>query len=179
MGNRVGSNPISRIVCRFREERKMKKRVCFGLLILILTALFASAGMAATTSDAADTANSVGWHKTKSGKYYYILKNGSRAKGWLKYKGDYYYCDPKNYGYKVTGWVIYNTNHYYCDPAKGGALKSGWLTWRNNHYYLIPELHGRMCIGWRKIGSKFYRFSNKGARVYSFCFGQYIHLLNL
>ena len=141
----------------------MKKRVCFGFLILMLTAFLASAAMAGTTSEAASKKN--GWHKTKSGKYYYILKDGTRAKGWLKYKGDYYYCDPANHGYKATGWVIYNTCHYYFNPKKGGVLKTGWFTWKGNHYYLIPELHGRMCVGWRLINGKFYRFNAKGARV--------------
>ncbi len=136
----------------------MKKRASFIVLVMLLLAALSMNAAAAAKKKA-------GWYKTKKGEYYYVLSSGKIAKGWLKYRGEYYYCDPANKGIRKTGWVKYKNNYYFCDPQKNGARKTGWLRRGRNYYYLIPEKSGRMCVGWRKINGKFYRFASNGRRV--------------
>jgi len=86
---------------------------------------------------------------TVNGKKYFYLKNGSRAKGWRKIKGKYYYFSK-------------NTR----------VMKTGWLTLKKKKYYL--SYRGRRYHGWHTIDGKTYFFNKKtGALVKNSKIGNY------
>lgn len=145
----------------------------FGGLLLLVFVLAAILGtetvwesaqitaQAAETSEKDSTKEKTGWHKTKKGGYYYIKKNGQKARGWLKVKGKYYYMDSQ--GMRVTGWKKISGAYYYFN--KSGVRQSGWLTLGKKKYYCDPENQGARAVGWKKIGKYRYYFSKKGVMV--------------
>lgn len=145
-------------------------RKCGALILLCLLLIFGGAVsvMAANTSgSAAGEAKSEtkakketkGWHKDKkSGRYYYIKKDGTKAAGWLKLKGKYYYLDSKKL--RVTGWKKISKAYYYFD--KKGVRQTGWVTYNKKKYYCDPAVDGARVSGWKKIGKYRYYFGTKG-----------------
>ncbi len=99
-----------------------------------------------------------GWHKTKKGKYYYILADGKRAKGWKKISGKIYYFNTS--GYRLTGWRTLSGKTYYFNAK--GVRQSGWLTLNGKKYYLDPKADHTRSTGWKTIGKSRYYFNGSG-----------------
>lgn len=142
----------------------MKTKKKYGVLLLFALLLFCvpmTAG-AEETGTAVTTAKkeSVGWHKDKSGKYYYIKADGTRAVGWLTLKGKTYYLSSK--GIRQTGWKKIKAEYYYFDSK--GVRQVGWVTWQNKKYYCDKAKNGARVTGWKTIGKYKYYFDSKGVR---------------
>lgn len=95
--------------------------------------------------------------KSSSGKY---------KKGFVKYKGDYYYFDSK--GNMKVGWFKVSGKKYFasrCVGAKNkGKILTGLFKIDNKYYYLNPKSKphaGVMMTGFQKVnGSRRYFQSN-------------------
>lgn len=117
----------------------------------------------------------IGWQKLESGTVYY-KPDGSKAKGWLKDKGVYYYLDPQS-GLMQSGLLEIEGSVYYLDPDTGimqkgmvdvpeskgicyfdaeGVRKTGWVRTDGTWYYFSPETYVRQS-GMVKIdGASYY-----------------------
>ena len=108
-----------------------------------------------------------GWHTTPNGKYhYYVLKDGSRAKGWRKIGSRTYYFGPKK-GYRYTGFHKIDGKRYYFGPK--GALRSGWITVKGKKYYADPAKGCALAKGMTKVGKYTYFFKKKTNEMRTSC----------
>ena len=146
------------------EKEIMKKWTRRGILLvlLILLGLGTVTAVYAEETDRSEATENVrerkGWHKDTNGKYYYVLREGSRARGWLTVKGKNYYLNAK--GYRVTGWKKIKKQYYYFNSK--GVLQTEWVTYKNKKYYCDPDNNGARTVGWKKIGKYKYYFDEKG-----------------
>lgn len=127
-----------------------------------------------------------GWQKI-NGKQYYILQNGSKAKGLVALNGRKYYFDKKT-GEQKKGWQTIDDYRYYfgignlktCKPqnldaAVGwrqdgdgnrryfnsqGHMVTQWFTMKDKKYY-FDKSTGIMKKGWLYLGDDKYYFNTK------------------
>ncbi len=126
---------------------------------VLLSGPFSGQGIAAA-AETGETEAAVerGWHTTKNGKYYYyILKNGERAKGWRKIGSRTYYFNEK--GYRLTGFQKISRKLYYF--SKKGVLRSGWITVKGKKYYADPANGCALATRFKTIGNDTYYFLKK------------------
>lgn len=94
--------------------------------------------------------------KYENGKWYYY-KDGSKATGWIKDAGFWYYMDAN--GVMQTGWVKVDGLWYYLNSS--GVMQTGWLKLGSVYYYLNSS--GVMQTGWLKLGTNWYYLDGSGA----------------
>ena len=145
---------------------RMRKGKSCRILLLTVLLLFAIpavtwAAEAGNQDKSTVKKEKQGWHKNKSGKYYYIKADGKKAIGWLKLKGKSYYLDSK--GIRQTGWKKISGQYYYFSSK--GIRQSGWVTYKGKKYYCDPEKNDARITGWKKIGKYRYYFDSKGVRL--------------
>ena len=74
-----------------------------------------------------------GWQKDAKGQWSYLKDaQGTKATGWLKDNGTWYYLNAE--GVMQTGWVKDNGTWYYLDGS--GAMQTGWKYVGSHWYYL-------------------------------------------
>lgn len=138
-------------------------RIC--LLVVLLSAVWTAGASRAwagkAVQESGSKAQKPGWHRAKNGKYYYILPDGTRAKGWKKVDGKMYYLDRE--GYRVTGWKKISGKFFYFNSK--GVRQRGWVSYKNHKYYCDPKNSGARVTGWKEIGKYWYYFDKKGRRV--------------
>ena len=99
-----------------------------------------------------------GWQKDAKGQWSYLKDaQGTKATGWLKDNGTWYYLNAE--GVMQTGWVKDNGTWYYLDGS--GAMQTGWKYVGGQWYYLDGS--GAMQTGWKYVGSHWYYLSGSGA----------------
>ena len=99
-----------------------------------------------------------GWQKDAKGQWSYLKDaKGTKATGWLKDNGTWYYLNAE--GVMQTGWVKDNGTWYYLDGS--GAMQTGWKYVGGQWYYLDGS--GAMQTGWKYVGSHWYYLSGSGA----------------
>ena len=142
----------------------MKRLRILKICLFCLLALMLSVPAAPQKTHAENTQVSTlkqekkGWHKTKKGKYYYILANGKRAKRWQRISGKIYYFNTS--GYRLTGWRTLSGKTYYFNAK--GVRQSGWLKLDGKKYYLDPKADHTKSVGWKTIGKSRYYFNKDG-----------------
>ena len=98
---------------------------------------------------------------TGGGNYPWMYNPGpgeSLPRGWMLYKGDWYYLGFG--GIAFMGWSKIGGNWYYFD-MDSSKMVTGWLKWDGNWYYLYPN--GVMAVGWHWIDGQWYWFNASGA----------------
>ena len=74
-----------------------------------------------------------GWVKAANGQWSYLKDaQGTKATGWLKDNGTWYYLDGS--GAMQKGWKYVGGHWYYLDGA--GAMQTGWKYVSGHWYYL-------------------------------------------
>ncbi|AJG98249.1 hypothetical protein LF65_01644 [Clostridium beijerinckii] len=93
----------------------------------------AAAGASATSTTAAGASVQVstGWVSDQNKSWSYILKDGTKAKGWLNDSGTWYYL--KDDGAMAKGWINDKGIWYYL--SESGAMKTGWINDNGTWYY--------------------------------------------
>ena len=131
--------------------------------------------------------SSAKWKKV-NGQWRLRSSSGKYKKGFVKYKGSYYFFDSngnlkvgffttggkkyfasrttgaKGKGKILTGWRKIDGYYYYLNPASKphkGAVMTGWQKIGGKWYYLNGK--GIMQTGWRKLSGKWYYLSASGA----------------
>ena len=100
-------------------NHKMRK---YFLRTLLLSALI----MLVFGSTSVSAAKKTGF-VTENGKSYYIKKDGTKQKGWLKLNGKKYYFDKKT-GVQLKGWAKNSQGQVIRYFSKGGgAMAEGFL----------------------------------------------------
>ncbi|MBR2696826.1 MAG: hypothetical protein IKE48_04905 [Parasporobacterium sp.] len=122
-----------------------------------------------------------GWVLEDDGNWYFYVID-DMFKGWLSYKGNWYYLDEET-GAMATGWTMVKGEKYffaedghmvanawgkdqgewYYVGSSGAAVKN-WLSLSGTWYYMDPET-GAMQTGWQTIGNDKYFFESSGAMV--------------
>lgn len=125
---------------------------------------------------------------TKNGKTYYINKDGSKQKGWLKLNGKKYYFDKKTgvqlkgwakdangkniryftkgAGYMVTGYLTDSKGNVRHFDKSSGLMTRGWMTDSEGHKYYFYSGSGVMAKGWVENNKKQKRyFSQSNGRM--------------
>lgn len=77
------------------------------------------------------------WHKHLDTNWYYLLPDGSMAKGWVLIDNKWYYFD--NEGAMATGWVKYKDTWYYLDYQKGSMISNAFIKSEKGWYYLKED----------------------------------------
>lgn len=99
-----------------------------------------------------------GWVKATNGQWSYLKDaQGTKATGWLKDNGTWYYLNAE--GVMQTGWVKDNGTWYYLDGS--GAMQTGWRYVGGSWYYLDGS--GAMQTGWRYVSGHWYYLNGSGA----------------
>ena len=99
-----------------------------------------------------------GWVKDAKGQWSYLKDaQGTKATGWLKDNGTWYYLNAE--GVMQTGWVKDNGTWYYLDGS--GAMQKGWKYVGGHWYYLDGA--GAMQTGWKYVGGHWYYLNASGA----------------
>ena len=101
---------------------------------------------------------------TQKGKTYYINKDGSKQKGWLKLKGKKYYFDKKT-GVQVKGWVKDSSGQairYFTSGA--GYMVTGFITDSNGNTRHFDETTGLMTRGWLTDTDEYKYYFYSGSR---------------
>lgn len=101
---------------------------------------------------------------TKSGKTYYIDKDGSKHKGWLTLNGKKYYFN-KSTGVQLKGWAKDANGKKIRYFTKGvGYMATGYLTDSNGNVRYFDKKTGLMTRGWMtdSKGYKYYFYSGSG-----------------
>jgi|GEM_PF-6812536 len=85
------------------------------------------------------SATKPGWMQDSNGNWFLILADGTKAKGWNRVNGAWYFCDT-NTGVMLTGWFQDTDKNWYylyngSDKALIGAMLTGWQYIDNNWYY--------------------------------------------
>ena len=112
-----------------------------------------------TTKDAQGT-----WKKNSSG-YYFLLKDGKRAVGWLKVGTKKYYL--KKNTYRASGLTQIGAKKFYFNKTTGAKVE-GFVTIYGGRYYFDSSLDGAMFTGTsRVIGTKRWYFNSKGKAIRS------------
>jgi hypothetical protein len=80
-----------------------------------------------------------GWTKDSKENWFLILADGSKAKGWNRVNGYWYFFD-NNTGVMLTGWFQDTDKNWYylyngSDKVLVGAMLTGWQYIDNNWYY--------------------------------------------
>ena len=102
--------------------------------------------------------SATGWRKDAKGQWSYLKDaKGTKATGWLKDNGTWYYLNAE--GVMQTGWVKDNGTWYYLDGS--GAMQTGWKYVGGQWYYLDGS--GAMQTGWKYVGGQWYYLSGSGA----------------
>ena len=98
------------------------------------------------------------WVKNDKGQWTYVKDaQGTKATGWLKDNGTWYYLDKD--GIMQTGWVKDNGTWYYLDGK--GAMQTGWKYVGGHWYYLDGS--GAMQTGWKYVSGHWYYLNASGA----------------
>ena len=98
------------------------------------------------------------WVKNDKGQWTYVKDaQGTKATGWLKDNGTWYYLDKD--GIMQTGWVKDNGTWYYLDGS--GAMQKGWKYVGGHWYYLDGA--GAMQTGWKYVSGHWYYLNASGA----------------
>lgn len=124
----------------------------------LIPALPASAAETSEPDNAAAAANLTdGAWTQENGRFYYVLKDGTRATGEVCIDGV-----PYLFGFSgalKTDWQTVDGKRYYYDPADGKAV-FGFVTYFDKTYYVTPE-DGKLT-GDHSIGSEMYCFDEDG-----------------
>lgn len=96
-----------------------------------------------------------GWNSDARGTFY-VLDDGSHAKGWLA-ENDVWYLFGED-GYQLSGWQFVDGSWYYLDAE--GAMLTGWQYVDGAWYYLGTS--GRMHSGWIVYGGYWYYLDASG-----------------
>lgn len=94
--------------------------------------------------------------KTKSGKTYYILKDGKKATGFQKISGAYYYFSKK--GVMAKGWKTWSNGTKSYFNKKTGKAAKGWKTISKKRYYFNVAKKCRTVKGKQVIKGQLYYF---------------------
>ena len=81
-----------------------------------------------------------GQWKLKKQAWSFQDSKANTVKGWMVYKGDWYFLDEST-GFLKTGWLSRNGKSYFFNTEKGsreGALLSGW-NWIDGYCYYFSE----------------------------------------
>ena len=98
------------------------------------------------------------WVKNDKGQWTYVKDaQGTKATGWLKDNGTWYYLDKD--GIMQTGWVKDNGTWYFLDGK--GAMQTGWKYVGGHWYYLDGS--GAMQTGWKYVSGHWYYLNASGA----------------
>ena len=98
------------------------------------------------------------WVKNDKGQWTYVKDaQGTKATGWLKDNGTWYYLDKD--GIMQTGWVKDNGTWYFLDGS--GAMQTGWKYVGGHWYYLDGA--GAMQTGWKYVSGHWYYLNASGA----------------
>ena len=136
---------------RYNKEiimKIIKKKVLFGLMILMLVTLMSMCVQAK-------------WVTTSKGKKYTTSGSPGYLTGWQTINGKRYYFKKSN-GIMVTGWIKSNGKIYYL-AKDGSQKKSCWLKLGSSKYYL--DASGVRQTGIKKIGGKYYFFATKTGKL--------------
>lgn len=143
--------------------KKTSWKNCFRAILLALL-VFTACG--AVSAPAKEVQAATAGFKTISGKTYYIKKDGSKQKGWLKLNGKKYYFNTKT-GVQLKGWQ-YSSGKKIRYFTKGqGYMVTGYLTDSAGNTRYFDKDTGLMVRGWMKdnSGNKYYFTSGAGVMV--------------
>lgn len=142
-----------------------KKSKVWGVLLLFM--LIAVGGFGVSKASAVQAAVKTGF-QTINGKTYYIDKDGSKHKGWLKLKGKKYYFNKRT-GVQVKGWVKTKKGKKRYFTKGTGVMVTGWLkNSKGQKRYFSPKT-GYMRTKWMTKGkNKYYFYSNSGIAATGF-----------
>lgn len=103
---------------------------------------------------------------TENGKSYYIKKDGTKQKGWLKLNGKKYYFDKKT-GVQLKGWAKNSQGQVIRYFSKGGgAMAEGFLKDSKGITRYFEPGTGLLTRGFKEIkGSTYYFTSGVGAMM--------------
>ncbi len=142
----------------------MAKHLCVAAAFLAAAitmgtgAFSASAAEAETTNNTAVVSSAAdGTWEQRSGKYYYVLSDGSVPTGETEIDGIYYL-----FGYNgalKTDWQTVNGQRFYYDPATGTPV-FGWLDYFDKRFYISQDA-GKLT-GFQEIDGSVYAFSEQG-----------------
>lgn len=139
-------------------NHKMRK---YFLRTLLLSALI----MLVFGSTSVSAAQKTGF-VTENGKSYYIKKDGTKQKGWLKLNGKKYYFDKKT-GVQLKGWAKNSQGQVIRYFSKGGgAMAEGFLKDSKGITRYFEPGTGLLTRGFKEIkGSTYYFTSGVGAMM--------------
>lgn len=106
----------------------------------------------------AQAKNTTGFQTDKSGRTYYVNREGKRMQGLHKIKGKYYYFGKDTYLVK-DDWIKVSGVTYRAKET--GTLCKGFWTSKNGNTYYFDKNCARK-YGWQKIDGSYYYFSNIG-----------------
>ncbi len=101
---------------------------------------------------------------TKSGKTYYIKKDGTKQKGWLTLNGKKYYFN-KSTGVQLKGWAKDSSGKPVRYFTKGtGCMVTGFISDSKGNTRYFDKKTGLMTRGWLENakGEKYYFYSGSG-----------------
>ncbi len=143
------------------------------LLLCILSGTWVSAAgtgaqvkeTAQKSAQAKKNTRAAGWHKTAKGRRYYIQQDGSKAVGWTKINGRYYYFMGNGILTQKTGWVKIGGNLYYL-RKNGSRYDEGFYKINGKVYYFDKD--GKLVVNKRAyaIGNRYYNIDIHGVAEY-------------
>ena len=96
------------------------------------------------------------WVKTKKGNYYYLLKDGTTAKGLQKINKKYFLFNKKT-GVNMSGWQKVNGKRYYFGTHDASWVRRKMLVKTGNDTYYV-KADGTPATGWVTTGGHKYYF---------------------
>ena len=141
-----------------KPGKNLKIRTILLLLVLLLL-IPGSTSMSAQ----AKSKKKKGWVTSGSSTYYY--KNGKKAKGYTKIKGNYYYFSKSGKLQKNTFKTIKGKKYYFQSNGKQYRVKNSFLKIGNAYYWFKKNYTATIKNGMQYINGHYMFLTSKGVPV--------------